>query len=345
MAEFAKIPFATPISRLYALVAIARRRRYGPETGRCRRLARPVVSVGNISLGGTGKTPMVKLLAEELSKRGLTVAILSRGYRGRRQVDPMVVEPSTDVRVVGDEPLMLARALPGVLVVVGRDRHRAGLLAEATRSDLDLHLLDDGFQHLALHRDLDIVMLRGDRDPTEARCLPAGPYREPASALLHADIVVVKRAASHGFPLERIRPLLAPGALLLESRLIPSGLLEAGFPPAKNEPLAPAGRNVYAFCAIGDAGSFRRGLEEADLTIVGSDEFHDHQHLSSKTYRLLERCAAAAGAEALVCTEKDAVKLPKERKMPVYFLTCRMNVERLEELLDAVLAVCLREGS
>jgi len=343
MAEFRRVPFAATLSRLYARVARARRRRYRSETGRGKRLSRPVVSVGNISLGGTGKSPMVKFLAEELAARGLRGAILSRGYRGKRRVDPMVVEASGDARSVGDEPLMLARSVPEALVVVGRDRHAAGLLAEATRPDLDIHILDDGFQHLALHRELDIVMLRGDRDPTFARCLPAGPYREPASALKIADLVVVKRSGPGEVPLERIRPLLAQGTLLLESRLVPDGVLVAGAPPSARKSHPPAATSFYAFSAIGNPDSFRRSLEESDLQLVGIEDLYDHRHLSIKAYRLLERRAGAAGAAAIICTEKDAVKLPKERLMPVYLLRCRMEVERHEELLDAVLAACRRE--
>src|SRR4051812_18617934 len=175
-----------PLSALYGLVTGARNLVY--DTGFfSAKLRAPVVSVGNISVGGTGKTPFIIYLGQQLKQRGIRFDVLSRGY-GRDSKGVRMVDPAGSAREYGDEPLLIARAL-GVPVIVGENRYHAGLLAEQ-RFDPQLHLLDDGFQHRQLQRDLDIVLLpEGD---LKDKLLPQGRLRERLSALRRADIVVLQ---------------------------------------------------------------------------------------------------------------------------------------------------------
>jgi len=187
-----------PLSAMYGAAASWRRRWYAREPSRARRLARPVISVGNLRVGGSGKTPVVACLAEALLQRGEHPAILSRGY-GRRHAPPGATVVSDgaqlrgDLASSGDEPLMLARRLPRVPVVVADDRYLAGTLAER-QLGATVHLLDDGFQHLGVHRDVNLLLV----DATDAeglkRLLPAGRLREPISAAKRATGVIVTRA-------------------------------------------------------------------------------------------------------------------------------------------------------
>ncbi|MGE5361104.1 MAG: tetraacyldisaccharide 4'-kinase, partial [Bacteroidales bacterium] len=177
------------LSTLYAAVTTARRRRFDRHPERVRRLGQPVVSIGNIAVGGSGKTPAVAHIARLLLAAGERPAILTRGYRRRDRTEGVVVVSDgtrirADVARAGDEPMMLARALAGVGVFVGADRYLSGLLAEG-HFGATVHLLDDGFQHVQLARDVDIVLVRPG-DFTD-RVMPAGRLRESPSVLSRAD--------------------------------------------------------------------------------------------------------------------------------------------------------------
>src|SRR6478752_6508476 len=175
-----------PVSAIFGAGVAFRNALYDRGIFRVRKLARPVISVGNISVGGSGKTPFVIALGELLKQRGIAFDVLSRGYR-RNSIEIAVVDPNGSPAQFGDEPLLIARKLQ-VPVIVGADRYRAGLLAEQKFSS-KLHLLDDGFQHRRLHRDFDIVLL-----PTEDQAgslLPTGRLREPITALKRAYAVVL----------------------------------------------------------------------------------------------------------------------------------------------------------
>src|SRR3984893_11196644 len=187
-----------PLSSLFGLGVRVRNALYDRSLARAQRLSGPVVRIGNLSVGGSGKTPFVLLLGELLQVRGLKFDILTRGY-GRTTRGVALVDPAGSPRDFGDEPLLMARHL-AVPVIVAEERYQAGVLAEKEFGP-ELHLLDDGFQHRSLHRAFDIVLVTPE--DTRDRLLPAGRLREPLSALRRADAVVLTSGASpETFPLE-----------------------------------------------------------------------------------------------------------------------------------------------
>ena len=298
---------AAPLAPLYGAVVRARNRGFDAHPERAARAAVPVISIGNLSAGGTGKTPLTLFLAEGLEAAGWTNAVLSRGYGGRRDVDPMSVETDSDPRQTGDEPLLMARRLGARRVVVGRQRHAAALRALAQRPELRCLLLDDGFQHRALHRDLDLLVLDGVRLWGDGRMLPLGDLREPVDSARRAQALVVTRAArvqdrseveAWWAHIGSGGPIFWVDFTLGDLRRWPSELPEA-------ELQGPA----FAWCGLGHPEAFYADLLLAGHAWTGSRSFPDHRGPSPGDLRQLQEQARAEGAGWLVCTEKDAVKL------------------------------------
>jgi tetraacyldisaccharide 4'-kinase len=256
---------------------------YDRDIIRAKKLQAPVVSIGNLSVGGSGKTPFVMLLGELLKARGISFDILSRGY-GRRTRGVALVEPGGSARDFGDEPLLLARRL-GVPVIVGEDRYEAGLFAER-KSISDLHLLDDGFQHRALARDFDIVLVT----PEDARdrLLPAGRLREPLKSLSRADAVVLTSGApAEAFPLT--------GKLVWRVR---RGIT------VKTIPVRPV-----VFCGIARPQNFLMQLRTAGVEPLAQALYRDHHAYSEKDVHDLLDLRQKSEAECFITTEKDAINL------------------------------------
>jgi tetraacyldisaccharide 4'-kinase len=287
-----------------------RNRSFDAHPERVVRLPVPVVSVGNLSAGGTGKTPLTLFLAQDLEASGWMNAVLSRGYGGRRDIDPMSVEADSDPRQTGDEPLLMARRLGPHRVVVGRKRQAAALRALAQRPGLRCLLLDDGFQHRALHRDLDLLVLDGVRRWGDGRMLPLGDLREPVSSAKRAQALVVTRAArvANRGEIEAWWASQGSGGPIFWIDFAIGGLRrwDTGEPAALPLPdLGPA----FAWCGLGHPEAFYADLLIAGQTWVGSHSFPDHRGPSPADLRRLQALARAEGAGWLVCTEKDAVKL------------------------------------
>jgi len=329
---------AAPLAPLYGAVVRARNRGFDAHPERAAHAAVPVISIGNLSAGGTGKTPLTLFLAEGLEAAGWTNAVLSRGYGGRRDVDPMSVETDSDPRQTGDEPLLMARRLGARRVVVGRQRHAAALRALAQRPGLRCLLLDDGFQHRALHRDLDLLVLDGVRRWGDGRMLPLGDLREPMDSAQRAHALVVTRAARvqdraeveawwarHGSG----GPIFWVDFALGNLRRWPAEL------PA-TEITGPA----FAWCGLGHPEAFYADLLLAGHAWTGSRSFPDHRGPSPADLRRLQAQARAEGAGWLVCTEKDAVKLGPEhaRALDLPLLVAEQRVAGGESLLVWVLA-------
>ena len=309
-----------PLGWLYGLFAVLRRGAYRAGLRRSWQVGRPVVVVGNLSVGGTGKTPLVIAIAKLLARRGVRAGIVCRGYGGSASRWPRQVRPDGDPDRVGDEAVLLARRA-GVPVAAGPNRIAAARIL-VRRSKCDVILSDDGLQHLRLARDVEIVVVDGVRRHGNGRCLPAGPLREPLSRLASVDLVVVNGTAPEGEGTsgeEGARAVLPPrpqvpgrgGARETEDaretregepdmRLAAGdavSLLDAG----ATRPLESfRGAPVHALCGIGHAERFFRALESHGITIV-RHPFPDHHPFREEEIRF-------PGDTPVLMTEKDAVK-------------------------------------
>ena len=281
-----------PLALLFgAVVAI---RRYLYRSGRLRALpcGRPVVVVGNLTVGGSGKTPLIAWLAVQLAARGIRVGIVSRGYGGS-STGPLRVLPATDPRVAGDEPVLLAQRTQ-VPVAIGRDRVAA---ARLIGPEVDLVLADDGLQHYRLARDLEILVVDGTRRFGNGRLLPAGPLREPVARGARADFVIVNGGA--------------PRAGELAMALRPTAVVELG---SERRLLLSefAGRRVHAVAGIGNPASFFATLRAAGIAPV-EHPFPDHAVLRPAD-------VAFGDGLAVLMTEKDAVKCAAFPRAGLYWL-------------------------
>jgi len=319
---------------LHALATRARTTAFDRGLKGVRRLPVPCISVGNISVGGTGKTPLVAWIVEECAALGARPAVVSRGYGGTSR-GPVRVTPGGDfaaARRYGDEPALLAARYPHLPVVVGRDRYAAGLFA-ANAAGATIVVADDAFQHRRLARDLDIVVLDASRGLGNGRQLPAGPLREAPASLGRAGFVVLNRvgAAADLEGLRRLVATLAPRASFAEADLVFAGWRDAcNGAPAE----LPPGAGVYAFSGIANPGSFRRTLESRGLRIAGWEVFRDHHVYLPGEIRRLQRSVAASGAIAAVTTAKDAVRIPAwSGAEPLYRAEVKLAMIRGRETL------------
>jgi tetraacyldisaccharide 4'-kinase len=332
---------AAPLSPLYGAVVRARNRSFDAHPERAARVGIPVVSVGNISTGGTGKTPLTLFLAEGLEAAGWQNAVLSRGYGGRRSVDPMSVEADSDARQTGDEPLLMAHRLGPHRVVVGRRRHAAALRALAQRPQLRCLLLDDGFQHRALHRDLDLLVLDGVRRWGDGRMLPLGSLREAMDSAVRAQALVVTRAARVGNrkEIEAWWARYGSGGPIFWVDFTLGRLRRWNERDLATPPFPEAGP-AFAWCGLGHPEAFYADLLVAGHAWVGTYSYPDHRGPSPSDLRRLQELARTEGANRLVCTEKDAIKLgpghAKVLEMPLY--VAEQRVTGGEPLLAWVLA-------
>ncbi len=294
---------ADPLGWLFGQIVRARNERYDSGRAPCQRLRLPVISVGNISVGGSGKTPFVQTLGRWLKLQGIAFDILSRGYgrisEGVLQVDASLAAGHQTAPLYGDEPLLLARTLQAP-VFVGEDRYQAGLAAEAfaARSEhsgigaAQVHILDDGFQHRQLHRDFDLVVL-AQRD-LGGTLLPFGRLREPLSALGRAHAVAA--------PEELAALLSEPNIWHIRRRLV---LHE----PAPTRPLA--------FCGLAHPRQFWQSLNDIGIYPVGTYAFGDHHRYGARDIALLQRLARLHEANGFLTTEKDLVKLDATQLAPI----------------------------
>jgi tetraacyldisaccharide 4'-kinase len=305
----------------------------------------PVVSVGNLTLGGTGKTPLVIALARELAGRGWRPALLSRGYgSGRRE--PLRVEPRMTAATVGDEALELLRGLPGLAVWIGADRVASA--RRALEAGADLLLLDDGLQHWPLARDCDVTVLDGQRRLGNGLLFPAGPLRERRTALARAELLVLTGALP-----------AAAAAATATAAADDAGAAPAGLPWPAGRPwfqiaarleLPPALRQrpLLAFCGIGLPEKFFAALREEGCRLVGCEAFPDHHPYARADVERLLKLARDQHNATLVTTGKDwqrltAVLAPDERAAVVP-VGLRLDPEAVARLADAVQAVLARRG-
>ena len=331
----APLPPRSPWQLLYGGAHGLRRRWYAR---RARRLPRPVVSVGNLHWGGTGKTPLVAALGAHLRDRGLAVCVLSRGYASRGRGVRVVSTgsgPLLGPLVAGDEPVLLAGELPGVAVVVGPDRWQAGEHAFRRLDPRpDLFLLDDGFSHLALARDLDLVVFPAADPFAGGRLFPAGRLREPLAAIAraHAALLTGASGPEEGRALaEALRPygFTGPGF---------SSVTRPGQPRriAEDRSELPPGTGVFLVSAVGRPGSFTATVRALGLEIAGELRFPDHHDYPAASLQRIEEGWKASGAEVVLTTSKDRVKLLGRLDLPMAELPVRAEPEpAFWEWLDA----------
>jgi tetraacyldisaccharide 4'-kinase len=308
-----------PLSAIYGGVVAVRNTLYDRRWLRAHNLQGPVISVGNLSTGGSGKTPFVILLGELLKARGIRFDVLSRGY-GRKTRGVLLVDPGGLPRDFGDEPLLIARRLQAP-VVVGEDRYEAGRFAEA-RFGAQIHLLDDAFQHRALARDFDIVLVT----PEDARdgLLPGGRLREGLSALKRADAVVLASGASaETFPLKGKTVWRVRRGLVVQN---------AG----QNIPSQPV-----VFGGIARPRNFLLQLRAAGVDPAAEAFFRDHHAYTEKDVRDLLELRQRSEAGGFVTTEKDAVNLGGylDALAPLAVVPVKMELADADNAMDTMLRV------
>lgn len=325
------LPLA-PLGGLWSLGATLHRWVYDVGLRRRQRLPCPVLSVGSLLVGGVGKTPAAAWLASGLARRGLAAVLASRGYgRGDRR-GPRVVSDGRvllgRVETAGDEPLLLAARAPGVPVLVDRDRVRLGWRAVAGFGAQVL-VLDDGFQHHRLERDLDVLLLDGGLGLGNRRCLPRGPLREPLAALRRAHVLGVIDGPLPAQD-EALLAQLVPGALRFAARRRALALRPLGG-GAREAPERLRGRRVGMLCGLARPASLRATLRGLGAVVVAERCFRDHH-----VYRRAHLRGLADEAPLWVTTEKDAVKLqrPWAGDADVRVLSVRLEVEEPERLLS-----------
>ena len=334
-------PWLVPLTPLYRLGLAVREQRLRSGAEPVRRLRWPVISIGNLSTGGAGKTPLTIALARRLTAKGLQVVVLSRGY-GRQSSGPARVDPSGAAEAFGDEPLLIAREA-GVPVYVALQRYDAGLLAEAEelkgtgfspyknqpesqralapeRPRPAIHLLDDGFQHRQLARDVDILLL--NRADWHDRLLPAGNLREPLSAAKRANVLAI--------------PADEPE---LEADLRASGWQGPVWRLHRHIDVPEYKGPVAAFCGIARPEQFFAGLEAAGLRLAARAAFADHHRYSAADLARLQREARAAGAVALLTTQKDQVRLASlatafPPDLPLQTARLRVEIENADAAIE-----------
>lgn len=302
-----------PLELLYraflAVRALAYRWRWLPT----RHLPAKVISVGNLTVGGTGKTPMVIRLAAWLEQNGLHVAVLTRGY-GRREAMPLVINGQGDVtqykpELMGDEPILMARRLPAATIGIGADRYALGsrILEMETEHPPQVFILDDGFQHQRLERNLDLVLLDATNPFGGGAVLPAGLLREPVAALARADLVLLTRA--NGVDTGAVAASVRrhnPRAPVFQVSTQLAGFFDAAtHRPA--ELTALQSKRALAFCGIGNPDAFFADLRRWGLDVADTVAFSDHHRYTVDDFKGLVWRADEIGATALLTTEKDVV--------------------------------------
>lgn len=328
------------LSRLYGFIVRSRVRLYDSGVMKAKRLPCLVVSVGNITVGGTGKTPFTIHLAAELNAMGFRVAILSRGYKGGFEKHGGIVSDGHSLLLephqAGDEPYLMASLLTGVPVVVGADRYTSGCLA-IERFHPDLILLDDGFQHIQLHRDLNLLLLDTRKPLGNGHLLPRGPLREPKNTYQRADALIFTRSEDDADIHKHHKPWFTGHHPYFHCShhpvlrcMIPQG--QAGSPiqlshgvVQKPGPDIPS--PVYAFAGLARNDTFWKTLTDMGLEIAGKMDFDDHHTYAQSDLKKIASAAGRSESKCLITTDKDYVRLPTGNRFPKDLWVLGVDIE------------------
>ena len=331
-----------PLGALYGAAVRLRLQAYRRGLLNTTKLDAPVISVGNITVGGTGKTPLVEWFCRALAGEGRKPCVLTRGYRREQPKTRVLVSDGNAVHAsaaeAGDEAFLLAQNLKGIAAVVS-DANRAAAGQWALEElNVDAFVLDDGFQHLQLARDLNVLAIDAT-DPWGAnKLLPTGRLREPLSGLMRADCVVVTRADN----LENVEPLLTELRRRVSCPIFTSQMRTVGIESlaGENAESGALEQPIAAFCGVGNPDSFFAQARGENLDLVSTQSFPDHHNFEPRDVDQLIQNARTKGATALVTTAKDAVRLRSlQFALPCYVLNIAVAVREEEELLAMVRAV------
>jgi len=319
-------PFLSMASKVYGGAVKIRRDFYQKRVFKSKRLPCPVISIGNLTVGGTGKTPMTIYVANVLKNSGYTVAIVSRGYKGKAEMIGGIVSDGKTLLMTpesaGDEPYMMASRLGGVPVVVGKNRFKTGMQA-IREFHPDVVLLDDGFQHLKLQRDLDLVLLDFRKPFGNGNLLPRGMMREPVSALSHADALILTRSGTANDP-EQSLLRIGIERNSLEAPVFRTFHVPFVYKVSKGDDVSPGGhsrnalisgpkmikrRTVFAFSGLANNRDFRQTVKSLDCHISGFLEFPDHHPYSDRDLRDILEASKKSMSDGLITTEKDYVRI------------------------------------
>ncbi|WP_136799266.1 tetraacyldisaccharide 4'-kinase [Desulfosediminicola ganghwensis] len=316
-----------PFSPLYGMAMKIRSLLYSKNVLKTSRLSIPVISVGNLTMGGSGKTPTVQMLSRFLQKSGFTVGVISRGYGGKANKDINVVSDGTNILLpaeeAGDEPFMLAQSVPGLRVVTGKKRSIPAQYAQ-DHLKCDVLILDDGFQHMAVHRDLDIVLFNATTLAGNNRVFPAGDLREPKSALQRADIFLLTGVtdANRENSLAFKHKLTAefPNTPVFTTQNSVDGVYDQNNNVLNVSDYASVSP-LYALSGIANPERFIQLLTNSDICLSGHTALKDHTEYNSELIAKISQKALSSGAQGIITTHKDLVKMENLAPgLPLYCL-------------------------
>ncbi len=341
----------SPLSLTYRAITELRRLLYKKEILPSIRIDAIVISIGNITVGGSGKTPLVETIAEHLLSKGYRPAILSRGY-GRKGGEIVIVSDGKNIctqpKIAGDEPSLLAKNLQTIPVIVGQDRTKSGAIA-VKKMGCNILILDDGFQHLRMKRDLDIVVVNGIDPWGNGQLLPAGPLREPLTSLREADIIIISRKQQ----IKKREKVIKHIRRYTDSPVIFSDHKPLEFVRMDNKKILPLDhlkdRKVVAFAGIGSPESFRKSLEELNIKIERFVQFRDHHWYTKKDIQHILDIAEKYRVDGIVTTEKDSFRIPYFNKtnFPLYYLRIKFEIHdtnhEFSRKIDSLLRGAIRQ--
>jgi len=331
--ELARIPFSI-LSLPYFLAVKARTAAFRKNWLKTHQLDLPVISIGNLTLGGTGKTPTAVWLAQKLSEKGLKPGLSIRGYHSRAEKNPVLLTGKADQDLnpglIGDEAAMIAQKLKSIPVLIGKNRIQAG--EKAKELGVQVLILDDGFQHLKLKRNLDIVLIDGSKTLSREKIFPRGRLREPLAGLRRANLIIISRAQEQMKDLAAEIKLIHPAAPVFKMRYRVIGADQF------------AGRKAFAFAGIAEPEQFFDLAQSLKIHLAGKKSFSDHHYYQEGELRELEREAKEKGAEILLTTEKDLTRLKNfQTRIPLQALTIEPDFFGEEERILGIVIKLLAE--